>query len=600
MKSRSSIPRSTSLVVLLAVCLPLAGCDGCRKRPAAPGTAATGPVAGGASREAVFASAMDGLDRFEQFDAGEVFEQVLARLRPNAPAPADAGTNPLLTTWPEPQMLQQVVERLNQWAGGGVNVEWRRDPMLDGLPASLGKLPLLAELDAMRFSTFDGFALLEAAWLRDLAAWARGNELDDLSRAVRLFDWTVRNISVERPLRDPDGNPLPAIPQTPWESLFFGRGTVWERAWVFVRLARQQGLDAAVLAVNDPAAPDKPPRPWVVAVLIGGEAHLFDPALGLPIPAADGLGRTPQGGLAIRPATLAAIAADAKLLRQMDADGREYPWKAEDLERLAVLLEASPAALSRRMKAVEGQLTGEQKMVLSAAPSLQAERWRALPGVRDVRLWALPYETFQQRLALPPNLVAMRLMMLVPYYGTAEYGKQLRLGRIRQLKGRFAGDESAAVALMQARAADAELADIERKIAKQYYEKAKPGLEQVPREQQAAAQQRLQNMAEYAASLEIAAYVRAKQDASYWLGLLSFERGNYAAAADYLLRRTLEASPDGPWNCGARYNLARTFEASGETIKAIELLRSDRDAPGGHGALLRARWLRQQSDAEKP
>jgi len=85
--------------------------------------------------------------------------------------------------------------------------------------------------------------------------------------------------------------------------------------------------------------------------------------------------------------------------------------------------------------------------------------------------------------------------------------------------------------------------------------------------------------------------LQAKQDASYWLGLLAFQRANYSSAIDYLARRTLEVMPDGPWSSGAQYNLARCYEAADEPAAAAELYQSDTDSPGYHGNLLRARWL---------
>ena len=82
----------------------------------------------------------------------------------------------------------------------------------------------------------------------------------------------------------------------------------------------------------------------------------------------------------------------------------------------------------------------------------------------------------------------------------------------------------------------------------------------------------------------------SKQDASYWLGLIAFERGNHTTAEDYFLKRTLEPSPDGPWTPGAWYNLGRTYEALGRVDQAIEAYRSDHSAQR-HGSLLKARSL---------
>ena len=45
------------------------------------------------------------------------------------------------------------------------------------------------------------------------------------------------------------GNRGQRVPQFPWETLLAGRGTAMERAWVYLLLLRQQGIDAAILAV---------------------------------------------------------------------------------------------------------------------------------------------------------------------------------------------------------------------------------------------------------------------------------------------------------------------------------------------------------------
>ena len=62
--------------------------------------------------------------------------------------------------------------------------------------------------------------------------------------ARSLFDWTIRNIQAD------DDSP-DRVPQVPWETLFLGHGTKWERAWTYILLLRQRGIDAALLAVPD-------------------------------------------------------------------------------------------------------------------------------------------------------------------------------------------------------------------------------------------------------------------------------------------------------------------------------------------------------------
>ena len=74
------------------------------------------------------------------------------------------------------------------------------------------------------------------------------------------------------------------------------------------------------------------------------------------------------------------------------------------------------------------------------------------------------------------------------------------------------------------------------------------------------------------------------------MGLLTLDAGNYRVAIDYLDKRTLKATPGGPWTNGARYNLARAHEALGNIREAIRLYQND-DSPQSHGNKLRARWL---------
>ena len=180
------------------------------------------------------------------------------------------------------------------------------------LPPSLRDISPLADADKMEFTAYDGFELQEAVWLRDLSNWARGNTLDDRQRVAKLFDWIVRNIELDR-------NSMGRTPQMPWETLLLGHGTALERAWAFILLARQQGIDAAVLAttiapvvaepkhVGEPKAVGGPKgigepeasasglkgqqaaapvpmadlRPWCAAVLIEGQLYLFDTTLGI-------------------------------------------------------------------------------------------------------------------------------------------------------------------------------------------------------------------------------------------------------------------------------------------------------------------------------
>ena len=105
-----------------------------------------------------------------------------------------------------------------------------------------------------------------------------------------------------------------------------------------------------------------------------------------------------SGQLKIRPATLAEVRADKKLLERMNAgESRAYGVRPADLDRLAVLLEASPQYLSCRMSMLESRLAGNQRMALATSPSAAAKRWDESAGIGGARLWLKPYRTLLRR-----------------------------------------------------------------------------------------------------------------------------------------------------------------------------------------------------------
>jgi len=455
------------------------------------------------------------------------------------------------------EMLPQAVNRLDEWARDQKPLpDWRLDPMVARLrPEIIEGLGL----DRLEFPKSDGFVLREAVWLRDVSTWARGDAVDDLQLAAALFDWTVRNIQLDWA----PGTRGPQRPtQKPWETLLLGHGTGDERAAVFILMARQQRLDAALIAV--PQSGDdaqKKVRPWAVGVLIDGEIFLFDPNLGLPIPAPQGIRRDAAGGLRLRPATLREVVDDAGLLRRLHV-GDEFRYPFDEVRDVAVLLEASPSFVAQRMKLLESQLTGDETLVLTTEPSKQAERFRACAHVADVDIWPMPYQIIAEESMLGPKRAQWQKAQLTPFLLGLSRIAVLWKARQYHFKGIFEGDETATTFYQQARPPDKQLerADLN------------PALK--------------------------AALIQGKMDASYWLGLIAVHLGNETAAVDWLATRTIAYTPppgpwppNSPWVPGAKYNLGRLYESKGDVAEAVAKYRSDADSPARHGNLLRARWL---------
>lgn len=574
------------LVIVLLAGMPLLACIGlfgCG-RQGATGNAASRTRAERVYRDDLFASAISSLNALEEFDAGGSFAEVVRRMdvaQNPAKALRQVQNDPLWATWPQPPVLRQIVDRLNLWMQGASakEAEWRADPMLEKLPAALRELPQLRRLETLGFDDYDGFALLEAMWMRDVARWAHGDRLDDLSRAQSLFDWTVRNIGDDL---TPEGNPSD-VPQVPWETLLYGRGSVWERAWVFISLARQLGIESAVLALADESGA---PQPWAIGVLSGGKVYVFDPLLRVPLAKQGGLSWT-EGRLNIQPATLAELADDDSLLRQHDIEGsggRAYPVRAEQLKRVTVWLDASPFSLSVRSRLIELRLTGTDRVVLSASPSARAARWREIGQVAEVGLWELPWRTLDSRHKFTAEQVIQRLLALSYFYGDGN-SVPLRRGRLLHLKGKLVGEDSASSWYQQARPANEDMREELRKIVAQEEKR----IAQLPEERRAAEIAQIESLI----NLQVQLAQRTKLDATYWLALVAYERDKFPSARHYLEERVLPVDADRAWTAAARYNLGRVFERLGEVAAAVALYRGDFPDSARPAMLLRAQWLEQ-------
>jgi hypothetical protein len=255
--------------------------------------------------------------------------------------------------------LNSVVARLNQWiTSQSTHPDWKPDPLVASLPADLQRLPGLQTLaePQLRDRRHGPVAII---WLHEVSEHAAGPESDALARATKLFDWTVRNIQLDAPGKAP-------VPHVPADILLLGRGQASDRAWVFMLLARQQGLDVVMLA--RPASESAKSGELLPALLTDDKLYLFDPALGLPVPGPGGRGV----------ATLGEVAEDDALLRRMDLDAdHPYPLKSADFQQVVALVEASPIYLSQRAQLVESALAARPARPLG--PSGQAaERLKPL------------------------------------------------------------------------------------------------------------------------------------------------------------------------------------------------------------------------------
>jgi hypothetical protein len=445
---------------------------------------------------------------------------------------------------------------------------------------------------------YDVQMLQETAWLRDVAqsvirddsvppdlqqlvdATLPRVEIDrqtELVQALRLFDWTVRNLQLEQ--IDQDGGPRfgsDLILQA-WESLLFGRGTSEEKSRVLILLARQLGINVVMLGTAD--SDSSAPRPWLPAVLLGDQLYLLDMQLGLAVRGADGRSV----------ATLNQVIDDPQLLSRMTGSpDAEYRVSESGLRSLVAMVDATPGYLSQRMRILEGALLGNQKMVLSTTPSSLSTALRRCRGISRVEIWTLPYEAFMQRSSLAAD--PARAAGLAREHALFDRRTPLIRARLLHFRGQFDNreDHPGATALyLECRTPQAQIDQIGR------------ALQSPPRAEGAEPGARPQRLGEALKAF----MTRTKQNATYWLALLAFDRGEYEVATDYFEKRLLAAEAAGPWRAGAQYNLGRCQEAIGWRDDKIQSLRqaeqtyrSVQDSPVADGCLVRARLLAAQLD----
>jgi len=232
----------------------------------------------------------------------------------------------------------QVIDRLNAWR---TECASQPDVVRPGKDVSLIE-KLLTETARTR-ALNDRFLLEDANQIRmsllsrDIAMQVVEGNISNVSRVVALFDYVIRNVMlIDDAIRE-------SAPITPYEALVFGMGTAEDRAWVFAELLRQLRIDAVILSPQKPELE----HDWLIGVIEPQTGILlFDPRLGLPIPAAD----CPADVLYPNvPATLQSVLESDQLFRQLDVPEFPYPLTAADLKDLSVSLIGSSSSWAPRM-----------------------------------------------------------------------------------------------------------------------------------------------------------------------------------------------------------------------------------------------------------
>lgn len=433
-----------------------------------------------------------------------------------------------------------------------------------------------------------------------------GDQSVELSKAVKLFDWTIRNIHLlnetqpseddidQQRLNDNEDPVAAGVRATgtqrhPRQTIMFARGDYVDRAKVMLLLCRSAGLQAAMICVDG----DEGDLPWAVGVAIGDDYWLFDTKMGLPVPG-EKLGAI---------ATLQSVRKTPKLLSSLDltveeslSDDTDYWVQADDLKTVQAKIYIEPENASQRMASLETGLVGENRMSVATTPGKVLAELPDSEGVVK-SIWDVSLKTHQFRdavnKAIPQAVSNDELRDRLAWYFEEENYVDLfhiyRTARVRFFKGSFESREEDqtrnAVESAQVLMYTDELID---GLATDKTTRMMVGLEEgidpltfESRLQTVQARMRL-----------------VRRDMGLFLAQCLFDNGSPGTAANWL-EGIASRNDVSRWRPTIMYLLGRSSESRKQYDQAIERYQFE-DTPQVHGNLIRARLLKAMLKEQYP
>ncbi len=243
---------------------------------------------------------------------------------------------------------------------------------------------------------------------------------------------------------------LPQVFARPYDVLLRGMATeadgFWaERAWLFMALCRQIGIDTGLITYSksdtlelrvpryEPGFEDavrrKVPIVWICTALIDDKAYLFDARLGLEIPGPGGEGV----------ATLDQAMADPAILDRMNLPGlAPYGTSRASLlgspTKIGILIDSSQGYFSPKMKLLQAELAGSHRTILYRDAAEQSDHFARVLGTHAglVSLWNMPLEV-ETRLFTDPQFVQSIQASLFLFRSELP----LIYARVKHLRGEF-------------------------------------------------------------------------------------------------------------------------------------------------------------------
>ena len=437
----------------------------------------------------------------------------------------------------------------------------------------------------------DALHLWDALLSRDIADVAAGSGKPKLEIVNDLFALFIRNLSLA--VHHP--NDLPLTLQEIWMS---GHATAADRAWAFASLLRQLDVDSVLLVPKEAA--DSQKQHFLVGALVDGKVYLYDPWLGMAIPAADGTST----------ATLSEVWEHPELLSKLGSDERPYPITADALKSPRVELIGDASYWAPRMQLVEKAFVGADNVRLYDSLPDTAEH----PGLvnrvakaggeswnRDaLSVWDYPESQLSARARLSVSqqdaLRQFKDSWKASWQADEDAGAPSTgfspnshfAARLRQLSGDYQG---AIRQYVQIGKMDRDFQELLKgKVVAHLFpnEPQQPGLDAGPQAEEnrrLATTQRFEQFAKMSPAdrnmilrglakyheQNIRQYRSAADDAAFWIGICQYESGKLAAARNsfslYLMNY-----PEGSWAAAARYGIALTQADEGDYAAAADTL----------------------------
>lgn len=249
----------------------------------------------------------------------------------------------------------------------------------------------ILELRPAAFTSLDPAYLAECFYLRDAAQSLDASGLPAIEQARLGFAWVCRQLYLMPWEHERDGF-IPAVPTT--YALRRGSGSGLERAYVFLALLQQMGLDACLIggagaAEKFTAVFDEEKRKialrrgpfWAVGIRNGSDIALFDPWRGERVPG-----------------TLAEVKADPNRLKAWFED-KARPWDVtpDEVRNATVCLAVPLSSQAPRLAVLEKRLQAETGVRLSIDAAGLKSRFAASaphgPAV-EAKFWNPPRDRF--------------------------------------------------------------------------------------------------------------------------------------------------------------------------------------------------------------